>query len=567
MKLRGKILAVSLIPVILLSVIMFLVASDRIANGIYDEAYLGMHATTLAIRDIFETGYEGQYHLDKNGELWKGDELNISQALGIVDHIKENTGLDVTIFWGDNRMLTSILDENGNRQIGTKASSEIADMVLIQGKSYQNRHVNILGTEYVVYYEPFYQVGTDDAVGMIFLGTPQASVSQIINRVRLQLLLIILIGVVLSVIVVYYIANKIVLLLNRNMGLLGTMSGGNLDIVVEPGILERKDEIGELGRSIESLKDKLGQIVHSISTKSDDVLNESNTLSNITETVYQIMKELDQAAQNISGSCNNQTKDSVQTSQNVVEMGGMIENNTAEVAKINETSNYIMQLSEETMVHFEDLNKMMNRVSEAIYFLSEQTALTSKSVVKISSATEIITSIAAQTNLLSLNASIEASRAGDLGSGFAVVAEEIRKLSQQSQTAAEEIKGIVSDLNNHSSHAVRRMEETRAAVEKQTENIAETNQKVREVNEGVSEMVSGMKEIMEESQKLEKIRVNTIAIVQNSAAVSEENLASIEEIMAGIEKVYADIEKIAEKSKMLNGYSVEMKERIKVFSV
>ena len=65
MKLKAKILAVSLIPVILLGVIMFLVAADRIANGIYDEAYLGMHATTLAIRDIFETGYEGQYHLDE----------------------------------------------------------------------------------------------------------------------------------------------------------------------------------------------------------------------------------------------------------------------------------------------------------------------------------------------------------------------------------------------------------------------------------------------------------------------------------------------------------------------
>ena len=118
MKLKAKILAVSLIPVILLGVIMFLVAADRIANGIYDEAYLGMHATTLAIRDIFETGYEGQYHLDEYGELWKGRELNISQSLDIVDHIKENTGLDVTIFWEDNRVLTSIVDEKGNSIFG-----------------------------------------------------------------------------------------------------------------------------------------------------------------------------------------------------------------------------------------------------------------------------------------------------------------------------------------------------------------------------------------------------------------------------------------------------------------
>lgn len=120
-----------------------------------------------------------------------------------------------------------------------------------------------------------------------------------------------------------------------------------------------------------------------------------------------------------------------------------------------------------------------------------------------------------------------------MGNGFAVVAAEIQKLSQQSKEAAENIKEIVVDLNEHSSHAMNRMEETRAAVEKQTEDI----------------------------------RVNTIAIVQNSAAVSEENLASIEEIMAGIAKVYADIEKINEKAKMLNDHSVEMKDGVNVFSV
>lgn len=567
MKLKAKILSISLIPVILLGTIMFLVAADRIANGIYDESYVGMHATTLAIRDIFEMGYEGDYHLDEQGELWKGDELNISQSLDIVDHIKENTGLDVTIFWNDNRILTSLADENGKRQIGTKASSKIADIVLHQGKSYQNKHVDILGSEYVVYYEPFCQIGTDDVVGMIFLGMPQASVSNIINKVRFQLLLIIVIAVILSVAVIYSISNKIVALLNKNMRLLGTMSGGSLDIVVENDILERRDEIGGLGRSIESLKDKLGQIVHNISTKSDRVLEESNVLKETTETVYQIMKELDHAAQSISESSTHQTEDSVQTSQNVVKMGEMIEHNNVEVTKINETSNHIMKLSEETMFHFDDLNKMMNHVREALYFLAEQTNLTSNSVVKISSATEIITSIAAQTNLLSLNASIEAARAGETGNGFAVVAAEIQKLSQESKTAAEEIKEIVADLNNHSSHAVKRMEETRAAIEKQTEDIAITNQKVKDVNDGVSEMVDGMQEIMKESRKLEEIRTDTIAIVQNSASASEENLASVEEIMAGITKVYADIEKIAENVKVLHVHSAEMKERIKVFSV
>lgn len=100
MKLKGKIFALTLIPILALGITMFLVAADRIANGIYDEAYIGMQATTLAVRDIFEEGKDGAYHMDEAGMLWKGDTFNISQATNIVDHIKENTGIDVTIFWG-----------------------------------------------------------------------------------------------------------------------------------------------------------------------------------------------------------------------------------------------------------------------------------------------------------------------------------------------------------------------------------------------------------------------------------------------------------------------------------
>lgn len=567
MKLKAKILSLSLLPVVLLGISMFLVAEDRIANGIYDEAYLGMHATTLAIRDIFEISYDGEYRLDENGDLWRGEELNISQSLDIVDHIKENTGLDVTIFWNDTRILTSIVDNNGSRQVGTKASSEIIQKVLLEGNSYENRHVDILGKEYVVYYAPFYQNGTDDVVGMIFLGTPQESVSQIINKVRGQLLIIILLGVILSVAVIYCMMNRIVILLNKNIELLGIMSSGNMNIVVEDKILLRKDEIGELGRSIESLKGKLGQIIHSIRKKSDDVFKESNILKDVTEATYQVMKEVDNTVHNIATSCNNQTEDAVQTSHNVMTMGDMIEKNGAEVTKLNDISNKVMQISEETLNQFDKLNKMMENVREAIHFLSEETSLTSESIDKISSSTEIITTIASKTNLLSLNASIEAARAGNQGNGFAVVAAEIQHLSQQSNTAAEEIKDIVTTLNIHSSHAVERMEETRIAVKKQEEDIIETRNRVLDVNNNISKMVKGMEIITKESEKLEEVRMNTIDIVRNSAAISEENLASIEEILADIEKVYEDIEKVSSKAKMLNIDSQDMKEKIMVFSL
>lgn len=267
MKLKGKILALSLVPVIALGVLMFLVAADRIANGIYDEAYVGMQATALAVRDIFEEGNRGPYHIDENGFLWKGDSLNISQANNITDHIKESTGMEVTIFWGNTRILTSIVNAQGERQIQTQASAEVTDHVLKDGGTYQNRNVEILGTKYIVCYIPFYQENTNEAVGMVFLGTPQKTVSTIINRVRGQLLLIILCMLILVSVASYIMINRLVSALKKNMDALDSIAKGALYATLDPSILKRKDEIGDLGKNIIRLTEKLHEIVIEIHKK------------------------------------------------------------------------------------------------------------------------------------------------------------------------------------------------------------------------------------------------------------------------------------------------------------
>ena len=144
MKLRTKMMMISLLPVFVLGIGILILAADRIADGIYQEAYGGMQAAALAVRDIFEVGNKGKYHLDENGDLWKGEALNITQSVEIVDHIKETTGMDVTVFWGDTRILTSIENENGERQTQTTAPKAVTQKVLEDGEYYMDRNVEIL---------------------------------------------------------------------------------------------------------------------------------------------------------------------------------------------------------------------------------------------------------------------------------------------------------------------------------------------------------------------------------------------------------------------------------------
>lgn len=418
MKLKGKILALSLVPVLVLGITMFLVAADRIANGIYDAAYNGMRATTFAVRDIFEEGKNGAYHIDEQGMLWKGDTLNISQATNIVDHIKESSGIDVTIFWGDTRILTSIVDERGNRQINTKASAEVAERVLQNGETYHDRNIEILGQRYIVSYTPLYQENSSEIIGMIFLGTPQQTVSVIINKIRGQFLLIILCMLVLVTVTAYILISRIVTALKKNMELLDSIASGNLQIKVQPKLIKRRDEIGDLARNILKLTDALCGIVFNIRVKSEALSEDTNEIERISDNVYQVMKEVNNATQEMGTSCTTQAEDANQASTNVACMGDMIIENTTQITQLYEISGTMKTGATAALEQVAELNKVMRSVKESISFLSEQTSLTNESVAKISSTTELITAIASQTNLLSLNASIEAAARGNTAEAF-----------------------------------------------------------------------------------------------------------------------------------------------------
>ncbi len=551
MKLRTKIMMIALLPVFVLGIGIFILAADRTANGIYDEAYAGMQAASLAVRDIFEVGHDGSYYMDEKGDLWKGESLNISQAVEIVDHIKNRTGMDVTIFWGDTRILTSIKDEEGERQIHTKASDAV---------------IEILGVEYIVCYAPFYQeMNTDKPVGMVFVGKPRAQVKKIINEIRLQILIAILVVLVITAVLVTGLIKRIVSALRRSMWLLQKISEGDLSVEPDLVLLMRSDEIGMLGKGILELRNKLRAIVDILKEKSSQLDLEADTLRKQSGNILQVMKGLDQSAQEMSASCMSQAEDAGTAGNDITQIGEMIGSSNVEIKRMYEISGQIQGMSEQMMEEIIKLNNDMEQVRNSVDYLEHQAGKTKQSVNKINRATELIATIASQTSLLALNASIEAARAGEFGRGFGVVASEIQNLSVQANDSVQDIQNMVQDLTENSDNMTQRMEETQKMIKNQEKTIQKTGGVFENVKDEIKESMMHMDVMFEKSREMEHVRTNMVAVVQNSAALSQENAANVEEMMRAISGVYEELQGLSGKTEELSEISEEMKESIGVF--
>ncbi|MGN0339104.1 MAG: methyl-accepting chemotaxis protein [Lachnospira sp.] len=555
--LKKKILSVAVLPVLLLGIVTIVITLTQVKSSLISEvkdSLSGTAATTLAAYNQ----HSGSYLRADNGDVWKGG-YNISKSESLLDNIKEESGMDVTFFYGNERIMTSAKDRDGNRILGSPAGEKIVEKVLKGGENYFSSSVSLDGTLNYGYYIPVYQKGTDsEPIGMIFAGVDKQAKDNTINGIILMVLFSVIFVMAACIVIAVIMSVSITRSLQKGIREVQKVADGELGSPIEEKLLKRHDEVGDLAKAIDTLQKALQNIVSKIAQSTDNIKMAANELGVTAKDTNYTMKQVEDAVSSISENITEQAKSTKTTTDNIVLMGDQIGRTSEEVGLLNQNADVMRKSSEQASYTIQQLRQINDKVKESINTITRQTNLTNESAQKIQAAIGIISSIAEETNLLSLNASIEAARAGESGRGFAVVASQIQKLAEQSNSSSCEIEEITNTLISNSDEAVEIMRQVHEIIDSQSQNMTDTENIVSEVMDGINTSLEKIEKIEYATEQLESSRNRIVETVEGLSDIAEQNAASTEETFAQTSQVSNTFEQIEAKADQLKQIADEL---------
>lgn len=566
MSIQKKILSMTIGPVVLLGLLSIFFMLTTVRSSMMEEIEEGLKGTAAATLAAYDQN-TGDYMESSNGDIWKGS-YNISRSESLVDRIRDNTGMDVTFFYGDRRIMTSAVDSNGDRILNSPAGDRIVEKVLQNGEEYFSSAVSLDGVMNYGYFMPVYQNGSDDEIiGMVFVGTDKENKDAIVNGIIFGIGAAVCVAMILCIGVGLKLATSISHNIKKSISIMGKVAEGDLTVWVDDKMLKRKDEIGDLSRVTVKLKDTLKGILKGISENSASLLEASRALGNAADTTNGTMNEVQNAVSQVVANSTEQSKNSESTSENMRIMGEHITETSTEVDTLNQNAASMQKSSKKTADTLAQLCHINEEVERIIGEVKEQTDRTNASIQKINAAMEFITSIAEETNLLSLNASIEAARAGESGRGFAVVADQIKKLAEQSNQSGHEIEETTKALMEDSAREMEIMQRMQEIITEQSGSMQETRANVSEVLKEIEASMQSILQIRESTGRLAESRGEVMEAVEQLSQIAHDNVDSTQQTYTETQEVLDTFKQVYDSAGQLKKIADELAESMQYFKM
>lgn len=549
MRLAFKLSLTVSIPLLLITLIGIAISAGKqnsISKNLVEREVSGIAAS---VREAYIEMADGADFAMSGDTLKKGNET-LSENYELIDKLKQERDVELSIFYGDTRVLTTLKDSSGKREINKKMSKEIYDIIQ-RGESYFTDDLELFGVPYSGCYVPLYQPNSDKIVGSIFCGRSQAEVNAAAHSTIVSMALSMMGVFIVAIVIGMFVITRIAKHLDGAVDYLGTLSKGALNLTVKKDLVVRKDEVGDIARAIQRLVESMRDIITNITTSSQALQGFSEEFSASFDRIAESINNVNIAVDEIANGSSSQAAETMSASQKVTQMGTALDETTANVETLGSSSVKMREYNKTAAKNLDELSAISETTKSSVLLVQNQTNQTNDSAQEIREATELITDIANRTNLLSLNASIEAARAGENGRGFAVVADEIRNLSEQSRESAERIVEIVNTLIANSNTSVTTMNEVAENIRTQNNKIEETGEMFRSLNEEIAEVTEAIEKIRKQTEALDVQKKEVLDIVDGLAAIAEQNAAGTEETSASMAEFHEIIDSCHEATEEL----------------
>ena len=367
--------------------------------------------------------------------------------------------------------------------------------------------------------------------------------------------------------IIYIIANSISKGIKSTSKHMELLAEGNLCEEVSTRYLKSKDEIGVMTNAMKLMQESLGTMIKKIKENSSNINEQSENLASISEEIASVSQNVTEAITEVAKGTSNQSDELINITDILDEFSNKLSGMVREIQVVDSNSREISLMANDSSSEMKGLNQSVTNVSNSFKEFYSKVISLGKDINEINEITSLINSIAEQTNLLALNAAIEAARAGESGKGFSVVAEEIKKLAEQSKESSQNISKLISVISNNADTIVQESSTMDYEMRNQGKIIDNSIISFKKIIQAVDEVIPKIETVKSSADNIENDKNAILTRIDGLSSISVEVSASAEEISASSEEMNASTEEVASSAQILSNMTNEMIGEVNKFKV